>query len=323
MYCAPDNEDVTCPGDHVWLRRRALVAGAWLVCLAAGLCGGQPAAAEDKPAADGPASTAPDREKQRTARLKDVCTRIENAALKRGLPPGFFARLLWQESRFNPNAVSPKGAQGIAQFMPGTAAMRGLEDPFDPTTAIPASAHYLSDLRAEFGNLGLAAAAYNAGENRVRKWRAGRGGLPLETRDFVNIITGFAADDWAADKKPEAKYALNAKLSFQDACRKLPGGKRRPRTRMAAANWQPWGVHLTADWSRSRALARYDKLKRKLPDLLGGRTPMVLRLVNYSMGRAARHEVRLGYAGRAEATKFCKQLKRAGGLCLVLKTPRR
>ena len=64
---------------------------------------------------------------------------------------------------------------GIAQFMPGTAKLRGLEDPFHAITAIPASAAYLAKLRDEFGNLGLAAAAYNAGENRVARWRTGRG----------------------------------------------------------------------------------------------------------------------------------------------------
>ena len=53
----------------------------------------------------------------------------------------FFARLIWKESRFDPNAVSPAGAEGIAQFMPGTAAMRGLKNSFDIEQAIPASAN--------------------------------------------------------------------------------------------------------------------------------------------------------------------------------------
>ena len=80
--------------------------------------------------------------------------------------------------------------------MPGTAALRGLADPFDPLEAIPASAHYLRDLADRFGNLGLAAAAYNAGEKRVTDWRAGTGGLPYETRDYVISITGLSAEDW-------------------------------------------------------------------------------------------------------------------------------
>ena len=80
--------------------------------------------------------------------------------------------------------------------MPGTALDRGLADPFDPEQAIPAAAHLLSDLRAQFGNLGLAAAAYNGGPNRVATWLTRNGGLPYETRDYVIRITGRTAEDW-------------------------------------------------------------------------------------------------------------------------------
>jgi soluble lytic murein transglycosylase-like protein len=81
--------------------------------------------------------------------------------------------------------VSRAGAQGVAQFMPATARWRGLADPFDPVEAIAKSAKLLRDLRRDFGNLGLAAAAYNAGPARVRDWLAGRRGLPRETRPCV------------------------------------------------------------------------------------------------------------------------------------------
>ena len=67
------------------------------------------------------------------------------------------------ESNFNPFAVSPAGAQGIAQFMPGTAAAYGLDDPFDAPAAIDAQAHLMSDLLHQFGSVPLALAAYNAG----------------------------------------------------------------------------------------------------------------------------------------------------------------
>jgi soluble lytic murein transglycosylase-like protein len=67
------------------------------------------------------------------------------------------------ESGFDPNAGSPAGAAGIAQFMPSTAASYGLRDPFDPAEAIDAEAHLMSDLIAQFGSPELALAAYNAG----------------------------------------------------------------------------------------------------------------------------------------------------------------
>ena len=132
---------------------------------------------------------------------EDVCRIIAREARRRVLPPDFLARLIWRESLFDPNAISPKGAQGIAQFMPGTARERGLADPFVPHEALQASAYLLADLRDRFGNLGLAAAAYNAGPNAVAKWRAGTNILPVETQDYVMFITGRAVDDWSRARR--------------------------------------------------------------------------------------------------------------------------
>ncbi len=100
----------------------------------------------------------------------DFCPVIEQEAQKNGLPLGFFTRLIWKESRFDPDAISPAGAQGVAQFMPRTASSRGLLNPFEPTEALRESASYLHELLQSFGNLGLAAAAYNAGR---AAWRVG------------------------------------------------------------------------------------------------------------------------------------------------------
>jgi hypothetical protein len=121
----------------------------------------------------------------------------EQAAVAHTLPVGYFLRLIRQESGFNPNSISPAGAQGIAQFMPATASDRGLQDPFDPAQALPKSAELLNELRDKFGNFGLAAAAYNAGADRVNKWLAGKSPLPQETIDYVRVITGHDAADWA------------------------------------------------------------------------------------------------------------------------------
>src|SRR5262249_37342531 len=129
-----------------------------------------PVAAQDQPAqTDEPAGeptkerAAPTPEKPKIApTAEDICRAIEQDAAESELPVEFFARVIWQESRFNARAVSPKGALGIAQFMPRTAEVRGVADPFDPLDALKHSASYLHDLRAQFGNLGLAAAALNA-----------------------------------------------------------------------------------------------------------------------------------------------------------------
>ena len=106
-------------------------------------------------------------------------------------------------------------AEGIAQFMPGTASERRLLDPFDPVQALPKSAEFLSELRNQFGNLGLAAAAYNAGPRRVQEWLARTGPMPLETRNYVSAITGTSVDDWAAAGK-------NAKMADRARRHQLP-----------------------------------------------------------------------------------------------------
>jgi Transglycosylase SLT domain/D-alanyl-D-alanine carboxypeptidase len=85
------------------------------------------------------------------------------AASRWNVSPALLAAQLMAESNFNPFAVSPAGAQGIAQFMPATAAAYGLDDPFDPAAAIDAQAHLMADLLEQFGSIPLALAGYNAG----------------------------------------------------------------------------------------------------------------------------------------------------------------
>ena len=252
--------------------------------------------------------------------INDVCKFIETSAQAWKLPPAFFARLIWKESRFDPYAVSPKGASGIAQFMPGTARLRNLKDPFEPKSAIAASAHYLSDLRDQLGSLGLAAAAYNAGPNRVRRWLAGKSTLPAETQDFVASITGIEAHQWDSEAPPKAEFTLDKKLHFFEACLKLPVRRYNLRSRYRSAQRQPWGAHVTADWSPRQALSHYALLQRKYPGLLAGRVPMVLRVINPSFGAAPRYEIRIGQPNRTKAKAFCNRLNKAGGPCLVLKT---
>jgi hypothetical protein len=125
-----------------------------------------------------------------------VCDALARAAEETGLPPSFFARLIWQESKFKQRVVSHAGARGVAQFMPGTAVQFGLHNPFDPIASVAASARFLRQLFQQFGNLGLAAAAYNAGPGRVHGWLAQRGKMPDETRNYVKIITGQPIEKW-------------------------------------------------------------------------------------------------------------------------------
>lgn len=114
---------------------------------------------------------------------------IARAAQRWSVASALLAAQLYVESRFNPFARSPAGAQGIAQFMPGTAAAYGLDDPFDAARAIDAQAHLMRDLLRSFASVPLALAAYNAGPARVRAC----GCIPPipETRAYVADVLGL------------------------------------------------------------------------------------------------------------------------------------
>ncbi|HEX5213697.1 MAG TPA: lytic transglycosylase domain-containing protein [Pseudolabrys sp.] len=148
---------------------------------------------------------------------EEVCNTLTQAAQSNNLPAPFFIRLLYQESGFRPGTVSPAGAEGVAQFMPETAADRGLDNPYDPVQAISAAASLLRDLAQRFGNLGLAAAAYNAGPGRISAWLAKKTKLPQETKDYVKIITGRPAEGWTAAERGSPAIKLPRHAPCQQA----------------------------------------------------------------------------------------------------------
>ena len=260
-----------------------------------------------------------------------MCLMIEAAARANDLPLEFFARVIWQESRFQPGAVGPttrngQRAQGIAQFMPGTANERRLLDPFDPVQALPKSAEFLAELRNQFGNLGLAAAAYNAGPRRVQEWLAGTGSMPQETRHYVVAITGTTVDEWAVAGK-------NGKMSDGAAhtgCQELMALLTRAPNYFVSELEQhvklgadrPWGVQLAAGFSRDLAMAMYSRAVAKLRGVIGNRDPMLLGAVFRARGTRTFYQVRIGAETRPEADDLCNRIRHAGGACLVLRNMR-
>ena len=130
------------------------------------------------------------------ALLEQICRMVDGAAAANRLPAAYLARILWHESRLRSDATSPAGAAGVAQFMPRTAAERGLADPRDAAPSIAEAARLLADLNLRFGNRGLAAAAYNAGPGRVARWLRRQSELPAETRLYVAAVTGRPVEDW-------------------------------------------------------------------------------------------------------------------------------
>jgi hypothetical protein len=248
----------------------------------------------------------------------DVCRTLEQAAAENALPVEFFARVIWQESRFNASAVSPKGAEGIAQFMPRTADWHGLADPFDPIEALRHSAGYLRELRDRFGNLGLAAAAYNAGPGRVSAWLASHRPLPGETRNYVAVVTGWTADEWASPSPPQ--YAETT-IPQGVPCTQLANLILAPKQEaQRIATYIPrWGVRLAAHLSESKAWAIYRERQRRFAALIGDREPIVLYKRLPGMGTAKRYIITIADDDRAALQKLCAKLVAAGDSCDVLR----
>lgn len=255
---------------------------------------------------------------------ESLCRVIESSAAARSVPVGFLTRLIWQESSFRAGATSPAGAQGVAQFMPGTARERGLADPFDPEQAIPAAASFITDLRRSFGNLGLAAAAYNGGPGRVSAWLAGRGGLPDETRNYVAQITGRSAEVWKEQGRetlpavPEA--GLPDATCLQVTAELKRGGGRSGLSVIAEGARAPWGVQLAGNFSKSVALASFGRDRARLSGVLGDVQPMILGSRLRSRGRSVFYRVRVPAQTRPEANALCTRIRHAGGACAVLRT---
>jgi len=276
----------------------------------------RPAGLTSNPGAD---VTAPRRD--RGVELTQLCPIIQFAAADNGLPIEFFARLIWQESRLRPDAIGPvtrggERAQGIAQFMPSTAAERSLLDPFDPARALPKSAELLRELRAQFGNLGLAAAAYNAGPQRVQDWLAGKRTLPSETLAYVRIITGHPAEDWKRQNAKDWQVTVPGDTPCVGMT-KLAAKPASHTTTVQHKSTVVWAVQLIGDRSETNALASYNQIRKKFQAILGAYEPVVARTTVGMSTTAIWHRIRIEANTRAAAEALCSRLRAAGGSCLV------
>lgn len=259
---------------------------------------------------------------------QSLCLMLESAADANRLPLGFLVRIIWRESGFDPNAVGPKTrsgarAEGIAQFMPDTADARGLADPYDPVQALPKAAAYLASLRDEFGNLGLAAAAYNAGPARVHGWLDGARTMPAETRAYVRAVTSREVDDW---REAGGVDIVAPKADCPTLVAQLQSGPGRflydLEQRVATAIGKPWGIELAAGFSRARVLAAYARLMDRLSHLIGSHDPIVTAHVLRSRGTRPLYQARIGAETRLAANDLCGQIRRAGVACAVLRNGR-
>lgn len=244
---------------------------------------------------------------------------MDRVAAIHNIPPAFFAHLIWRESLFRPEAVSPKGAEGIAQFMPGTARLRALENSFDVVQALKASSGYLDELRLRFGNLGLAAAAYNAGESGLSRFLSS-GHLPIETRDYVFAITGQTVETWRDSPPDSVAPDLRDGMPFREACLALAETRQMNEPVLAgSADWAPWGVQLAAHYNPSVADRLFTISLARLPEPLNTERAVIVRQRGGNFGYRPRYAARIGRETRAAATKLCSTIRAAGVACTVFR----
>ena len=269
-----------------------------------------------------------------------VSAAVFDQALARG---PLLLGLMRQESAFNRNAVSPAGARGLMQLMPGTAELvarrLGVSYSIDRLTSDP---HYNITLGRDYleqmldrynGFLPLALAAYNAGPGRADQWIQRYGDprrdidpvdwielIPFsETRNYVLTITGVAVETWFAGAVEDVDYSLQPELPFQQACAQLAEQRPTPTLVAQSAEWRPWGVLLAQDFSPAVAAARFERVKASHQSLLGAEEMLLLSARNPSFGPRPRHSAMVGRDNREEAEELCDRLRSVGGSCVVIR----
>jgi len=195
---------------------------ALLLLLGTALCGGRPLAAEVRivVAADGSRvmtneGSSPPRQSRATSRARsapdDVEPLIRESAARLGIDADLIRAVIQVESGFNPRARSHKGAIGLMQLMPQTAATLAVSDPWDPSQNIRGGASYLQQMLDRFGQMELALAGYNAGPEAVRRY----GGIPpyQETQDYVEKVLRIYRRDpgYQLDRSQVARSSKSGK----------------------------------------------------------------------------------------------------------------
>lgn len=247
----------------------------------------------------------------------DTCNAVQVFADRHGLDRGFFARLIWQESRFDPNALSPANARGIAQFIPSTAALRGLKDPYNPADALAHSAQYLAEMSKKFGNLGLAAIGYNGGERRAEGFLNG-GGLARETVNYVPIITGLNAEDWRDTPDAAPDMRLSKTEPFLDACYAMAAKRRITPLAPPVPRLKPWGVQVAFATTQSRARAEAKARTKRCSALVRREKLDLVYKKNRVSGKQGYYFAQYGRSGPKTAQTLCNAMRRAGCVCRVV-----
>jgi hypothetical protein len=252
--------------------------------------------------------------------IYDTCNAIKVFSDRHGLNSGFIARLIWQESRFDQNALSHANARGIAQFIPSTAKLRGLADPYNPTDALEHSAQYLAEMVEKYGNEGMAAIGYNGGERRAEGFLEGKG-LATETVDYVPIITGLPAETWRDTPPEKPDFRLSKDKAFLPACYEMAASRRISPLKITPPKplLKPWGVQVAFGTNTKAAQSKAKSSLSTCKGSLKGQTLDMVYKKNRVSGRKGFYFAQYGSDTRQKAQALCDQLRKGRCSCLVVK----
>jgi hypothetical protein len=160
----------------------------------------------------------------------------------------------------------------------------------------------------------------------VRRWLAGRSTLPAETQRYVEAITGRAAAEWAA-ASPDNAAPDKGRPPVKFTCEAMTAMLRQTPTvfitkleqHVAGSTGSPWGVQVSAGFSREHALAAYSAIEQRERETLAGFDPVILQTLLRSRGTKPFYQVRIGTATRESANTLCARLKKRGTACMVLR----
>lgn len=218
----------------------------------------------------------------------------DDAATRHGLEPELVHAVILAESRYNPQALSHKGAMGLMQLMPGTAKRYGVGDPWSPPDNIDGGVRYLRDLLKQFGSVELAVAAYNAGEKAVER--------------YGNNIPPYAETEVYVERVK----AYHAKLNNGSSVSKLI---QRGSGVGGAVRLSGWGVIFGSYVDRSEARDILKSRRGSLKGVMGkGRSAVVKR----ERENGYRFAALLVGLKQADASAACKRIRSDGAYCKAL-----
>lgn len=246
----------------------------------------------------------------------DTCNAIKVFTQRHGLNEGFFARLIWQESRFDPNALSHANARGIAQFIPSTAKLRGLNNPYNPADALEHSAQYLAEMVGRYGNEGMAAIGYNGGEKRAAGFLEGNGLAP-ETVNYVPIITGLTAEIWRDTPPKDHDFRLSKTDDFLPACYAMAQKRKLSPLARPKPTLKPWGVQLAFGKTKKQAISAYQNRTASCRSVVRKEKPDFVSVKHRASRQKGYVMARIGRNSRKAADQLCAEIRRAGCVCAV------